>query len=354
MKHDTTLLQALKTYWRYKYVDPVLKTGYLLVAGGLGMISVVSGGLYLVLQFKDLPASIEFGQQSSFGLGLLLCLAGAALVLWRSGQLSKQRSGVLILHRCMSGMRSTDPKSALPTKMKMGVLDIIDEDDQAFQRNGVIIDSQGLMQKAANLDEQLRTRIGDNTEVPVAYAGLAPVPLLVTAGYKLTNRQNILVMDYDRDSGWHLLDALDDEESLRITRPKAVPSTEAAVAISVSAPISLDDIPKPLRDVCYKAVLEGGARRDSASSEEKQNRLSRQLYDLLASIRAEYRNLEIVHVFLAAQASFAFRLGQSITQSVHPPIQVYQFERGQYTWSVLIQPASEPVLIEHQSANLPR
>lgn len=345
MNKGEPLWQAIKTYWQYRYVDPVLKTGYLLVAGGLGMISVVSGGLYLILQLRSVPASLEIGQQSSFWLGIILCAAGVALVVWRSGKLSEMKTGVLILHRCMAGMQSSDPTVALPTKMKMGVLDTINEDDQAFQRNGATIDPVGLLQKASNLDEQLRTRIGDSNKISVAYAGLAPVPLLVIAGYKLTNRQNILVMDYDRDSGWHLLDALDDGASLNISEPNASPTTDVAVSVSVSAPISRNDIPEKLRDVCFDVVIEGGAHRDSASSAEKQKRLCRQLYNLLTSIRAEYPGLDVVHVFLAAQASLAFRFGQTVTQSVHPPVQVYQFEKGRYTWSVRIQSGFDPKFV---------
>ena len=346
MNKANIIWQAVRTYWKYKFVDPVLKTGYLLVVGGFTLMTAIPGAIYLLVEFDKLPASFEIGSQTPAGWGLILTLIGVGLVVWRSSSLSSKTSGVLILHRCMAGMQSTDPTPALPTKMKMGDLITINQDDQLLQRDGITIDAPGLLRKASGLDEQWRTRIADDNKVPIAYAGLAAVPLLVTAGYKLTNRQEILIMDYDRDAGWHLLDSLDDGRSLNIAPPNGVVSTDVAIAVSVSAPISPNDIPDHLRDVCFTAVLDGGPHRDSASSVVKQQRLCRELYDLLAQIRAEYPELQVVHAFLATQASLAFRIGQTITQSVHPPVRVYQFENRRYAWSVQIEPCNEPRLIE--------
>ncbi len=312
--------QSLVTFWKYRFVDPVYKAGFWVIVIGGSMLTAGPLALYAVLRIDGIPAWLEFGPLNSAGIGFFVLLVGVALVVWRAQSLGKKPVGVLILHRCMAGMQTTDPTTGLPSKMKVGHLLRIDQDDQDFQRNGVTIDQAGLLQKASNLSEHLRVTTTGHRGLPVAYAGLAPIPLLVTAGYKLTNRQEILIMDYDRDAGWHLLDALDDGKSLNISRPHAAVSTDVAIAVSVSAPIS--------------------------SSVVKQQRLCRELYELLSLIRAEYPQLQVVHVFLATQASLAFRIGQTITQSVHPPVRVYQFENRRYAWSVQIEPANEPRLIE--------
>lgn len=338
--------QSLVTFWKYRFVDPVYKAGFWCIVIGGSMLTAGPLTLYAVLKIEGIPAWLEFGPQTSAGIGVFVLIVGVVMVVWRAQTLTKKPVGVVILHRCMAGMHTTDPSAGLPPKMKVGHLLRINQDDQDFQRNGVTIDPAGLLQKASNLSEHLRVTTTGHGSLPVAYAGLAPVPLLVTAGYKLTNRQEILILDYDRDAGWHLLDSLDDGKSLNIAPPNGAISTDVAIAVSVSAPISPNDIPDHLRDVCFTVVLDGGPNRDSASSVVKQQRLCRELYDLLAQIRAEYPELQVVHVFLAAQASLAFRIGQTITQSVHPPVRIYQFENRRYTWSVQIEPGNEPCLIE--------
>ena len=345
MKVINALWQMVTTYWKYRNYDPVLKTSVLLIGSAILLIPSVPLTFFLATSLFEVPLWVEVSSDSVFWLAVGMLAVGVVLLLWRSSSLQKQITGVLIVQRFMAGMSATNPKQVLPTQMKLGELVIIDQDEQSSQRDGVVIDPAGMLRKVNNLDEVLQSHLGRELAVPVAYAGLAPVPILVAAGYRLTSRQQVIFLDFDRDTGWHMLDDLDDGEQLEMTQPRLAPTTQVGLVLSISASINPNDVPRPIVDNCYFGAVSKGPRRDSASSEYKQKRICRELYDLLASIRSRHSEVETVHVFLASQASFAVRFGSTITQSVHPAVRVYQYEKGEYTWSILVNSGQEPTLV---------
>ena len=338
-------LELLKLYWKYRYVDKGLVVFSRITYFGLGVMGAGPFLIQFVLANYTLPAGLEVSHGHPVWLGLVIAVVGFACFVWRINALSKKTTGILILHRGMAGMDTSNPRSVLPRKMRIGHLDVVDFDDQAFQRDGSAVDPEGLLRKVNGLDEQLRTRRAEAQDATIAYAGLAPIPLLVAAGYRVTSRQPVVILDYDRTTGWHQLDELDDDEKFSISQPLEEPTQDVALALSMSATIPIDDIPGAIRNYCYVGTLAGGARMDSLSSDTKQSRICKELYNFLTSINARHPNAKGVHLFIASQASFAFRLGQFITQSVHLPARIYQYEGGRYTWSVQIEGGREPVFM---------
>ncbi len=117
-------------------------------------------------------------------------------------------------------------------------------------------------------------------------------------------------------------------------------------------PFSVDIVEKQLPDKffnkSYMLCLEKGARPDSLNSNEKQIHIATDCYTHCANLRAKHPDLEEIHLFIASQASFAFRLGRMITTSVMPKVSVYQFDGalGKYTWGVSFETDKAPSITE--------
>jgi hypothetical protein len=84
--------------------------------------------------------------------------------------------------------------------------------------------------------------------------------------------------------------------------------------------------------------LPTGASQDSLSSKHDQQALAEEFYNALSSLREGNPDLKRVHLFIAAQASFVFRLGQQYSTGVHPPLFVYSFNgtENRYDWRLQI------------------
>lgn len=346
MKKILSLINHVFTQWlRYRYVDPLMKIAAVLVVGGVAIL--VGGGLWSILiSFDFLPVSIEIGPGTPVGIGLVLILMGVLLGIYRQSAIDKTTTGILIIHKAMAGMDTSSPRAALPRKMSSGRLDIISLVEGKFHQNGRLIDPSAALRTISNIDQQLASRLGGDNKAMVAYAGLAPIPLLVTAGYRVSSRQISIALDFDRTRGWHALDEIDNKEELIITRPEEPIHTECALVMPFSVNIGVEQVPTNLRQLSYWLQLGNGPRADSLNSEEKQRRIGMTIYNLLAGLRSDWADLEVVHIFLASQASWAYRLGTLITMSVHPSLRIYQFEDGRYSWSVKIRAGEDPTLIQ--------
>lgn len=208
---------------------------------------------------------------------------------------------------------------------------------------------EAALRAIVDLPRQVATRLGGqaSTDVILAYAGLAPVPLLVAAGHAITSRQDCLVLDMKRGSGWHSLDAPDDDEALIVDPPTDEISNDLALILSFSAEVTEQQIPPTLVGRAYRIRLAQGAGVDSLASDVKQKRLANALYTLMANLKATHPELTVVHLFIAAQASFCFRLRTILTESVHPSIAIYHYvpSASTYTWGVSLQTGREPCII---------
>jgi len=342
------LLLLLQTWWRMRYVDPIHKMAFYLVAAGIGLLSMSAVWVVLV-SFESFPIDLEIGPRDSSIFGFfLLVLPGIGLAIWRQNQLSQTTTGILIFHRGMAGMDTSNPESVLPRSMRIGQLRTITIDNQSLQQDGRLVDPSVALRPVNSIDTQISSNLTDASSPSIAYAGLAPIPLLFAAGYRISSRQLSLILDYDRSNGWHLLDEEDDGEKILVNKPNGDcgEAKHCSIVLPLSVEISADQIPDNLKRCVYWIRLENGARADSLSSDAKQKRLAKEMYNVLAGIRAEFPALEVVHIFMACQASWAVRFGTMVTMSVHPTVAVYQFENGEYRWGVRIEPECDPEICE--------
>lgn len=343
-------IAIFRTFLKYKYHDIGMKLAFASIAGGITLL--VSGvGLNILVagQYFDLPVIINNnlpGWLPYLGAGLVVfgCIVG----ILRLRFIQQQITGILIVHRGMEGMNITDVRRALPGAFAKGKFEIIDLHEGHQLHNGNMVAPERALDVVNGIDQQIKTRINgrDNANIKLAYGGLAPIPLLVTAGYKMTSRQECLVMDYSRTSGWHGLDDVDDEEGINIMPPVSQLDDVVAIVLPLSVAISTAQIPDDLSDKAYVLNLSNGPRPDSLNSSIKQKRIATEFYTLCANLKAKHSDIKEVHVFLASQASFAFRLGTMLSSSVMPKISIYQYDTvtGNYGWGVSISARGNPLI----------
>lgn len=335
------LLTILRQYWKYKFRDVGMIFATLIVTSGAAIL--LSDNIWNIIIALDLfyiPQEIPLKVNEYSGFGIFLIIVGLAIGIVRLIDLGKQLTGILIIHRGMEGMDTNSIQKALPKSLSKGKLEIIDlhEGHQIYQ--GKVSHPERALDVINNLDQQIKTRLNgrDINDVQLAYGGLAPIPLLVAAGFKITSRQNCLILDYSRTTSWHGLDDIDDMEKITIKKPTKEITDEVAIIMPFSVEITEEQLPDELIGKAYTINLQNGARPDSLNSIDKQNRVANEFYTLCANMKGKHPEINEIHLYMASQASFSFKLGTMITTSVMPKISVYQYNSttGKYDWGVTI------------------
>ena len=321
---------------RYRYVDPIfsfakacLATGAGLAAGGFGWAFT-----FLIPEFH-IPITVEFGPKQPIFIGTILIGFGLGLGFWRIHTGSSKVGCFLIDHRGMEGMELGDPQKDLPGSCKKGQVRVIRIDFSA--------DKNEVLRRLDTLNERLRQDFvdGSNGKAELVYAGLAPVPFLFYAGKVISSRKKCkMILDWDRHAGnWHETDRQRQNLSFIIEHPEEQVSEALAMAMPISATFGAAPVKKAIDGTPILWLkLPGGASQDSLSCIHDQQRLAKEFYDILAGLRASYPGLKMVHLFIAAQASFVFRLGQQYSSTVHPALAVYSFKgtENRYDWKLNI------------------
>jgi len=335
------IMSFVRQYWKYKFRDLGMSFATLLITSGASLLLL--GGawkLLIELGWLGVQSDITFSANDYSGISTLLIIAGIAVGILRLVDIGKQLSGILIIHRGMEGMDTNSIQKALPKSFSKGKLDIIDLQEGHQLYEGKVVHPERALEVINGLNQQIKTRLnGRNiSEVKLAFGGLAPIPLLVAAGYKVTSRQECITLDYSRLGSWHGLDDIDDLEEVSIIQPDCKIIDQVAIMLPFSVEISEKQLPQNLSDKAYIVRLKKGARPDSLNSTDKQKRIASELYTLCANLKAEHPALNEIHLFLASQASFAFRLGTMLTASVLPKVSIYQYDSGtgKYGWGVSI------------------
>ena len=336
-----------------KYRNPGLTVGLAKTLIRLGSLILVGDGVFFgiaTIHYGDISIELSNRLAWTCWVGLFLLGVGIIIGLMRVVALNKKITGILIRHRGMEGMDVASADSALPKSFSNGRLDIIELFSGSQIENGKVFRPESAIKAILGIPGQLQSRLGDSSssDVQLAYAGLAPIPLLVVAGYMVSSRQPCLVLDFIRGKGWHGLDSPDDNERLVVHAPTSDCPNEVALVCGLSVPISWAQLPESLKSSVYRIELDNGARADSLLSETKQIRLCNDMYNFLSSLRQSHKDLKVVHIFMAAQASFCFRMGTIITASVHPEVRVYQYDPGSsaYSWGVSIKNGVDPSVID--------
>lgn len=345
------LIKFLTLFIKYRNSDLWINIGRCFVLLGVGLIAGprLVALLFLQVAYKDISLSLDFSNNIHDILAVLLIAIGLSIVILRLFKLEKTLTGILIFHEGMSGMDLSEAEKALPKSFKKGKFRSIVLEEGDRMELGRVLDAESALESIKSLPLMLKSELNDadSSRVNLAYSGLAPIPLLFTAGYLLTSRKRILFLDYHRGEGWHCLDSLDDNEEVLSDVNVNEDATDVALILSFSVEISTSQIPDDLGGNTIKLSLEGGARIDSLNSEEKQKRISNLVYETIANKIKDYPAVKCFHLFIASQASMVARLGSMISSSVHAEVRIYQFDptaQG-YLWGVSLRSGKFPVIV---------
>ncbi len=343
------ILSVFRQFWKYRFRDIYMSFSTVLISSGLVVLSAGTLNLSAKFELFGIPISFTAGENNYSLVGITLIVFGLGIGIFRLINLGKQLTGILIIHRGMEGMDTSSILKALPKSYSKGKLDIVDLHEGHQLYEGKVVHPERALDVINGLDQQIKSRLNgrNNSVVKLSYAGIAPIPLLVTAGYKITSRQECLTLDYSRSNSWHGLDNLDDMEEISISEPDAEIHEKVAVVMPFSVEISMAQIPNKLKGQVYFIRLKDGVRPDSLNSSDKQVRIASEFYKFCANLKAKHPDIKEIHLFVACQASFAFRLGSMLTTSVMQRINIYQYdsEIGGYSWGVSIAAGSKPSIV---------
>jgi len=328
---------------KYRYVDPIVSFARLLIIIGAGLMT--PGGVWwLVVAFEIKPEiipgtyKINIGPETVTIIGSILLFAGLCIGILGIWRIKKVRSSCFIYLRGLSGMNDSPPIKDLPPKYRYGEVAHLTMDTHNEKAEKVLpyID---LFKKM--FDGKV---VSMNLDAPtIVFAGLAQVPVLYIAGLKLSTRDNIFLMDYNRfDRSWHTLDAIDDHERLEIIYPTEKVNDDVALALPFTVDIAESQIPKHLRDrTIWMKLNSKGSRTDSLSSNEKLDAILTLINNEIRNLRGKkgYESIKTLHLFIAAQASTVFKLGALFQQNIYPNLKIYHFQgsKGIYSWYYSIE-----------------
>lgn len=343
------LLTVLRQYWKYKNRDIVMSLATFIIGVGLSLLSV-KVLTSLLISFEKIPAEFTLNPNNISPLfPMALIVTGIVIGILRIKKLDSKLTGLLMIYRGMEGMNIQNAQKALPKSFSKGNLDTIDLLYGHQQNNGRSVSPELALDIINSIDHQISSRMNfrETSEVQMAFAGLAPIPLLTALGFKVSSRQDCLILDQNRNGSWHCIDDIDDLEKLHIEHPADEITTSVSLIVPFTVDIAKESLPLEHQNTTYILRLDKGARPSSLNSEDKQKRIAGELYVFLANLRAIHPKIVDIHIYAAYQASFAFRIGTIITSSVMPSCHFYQFDgnMGKYSWGVSFSSGDKPSLV---------
>jgi SMODS-associated and fused to various effectors sensor domain/HNH endonuclease len=165
----------------------------------------------------------------------------------------------------------------------------------------------------------------------VSVFSIAPIPLLVYLGSKLSDKMHIDLYQRHRDpESWSWKDG--SGEAKYITRCLIQSPQEKSVSllINLSGINDLDTLPTELKEggTFYEITLQDQAPSPLfLNTREDLQRFTGEYNQLLARIRNDHPSINVIHLFPAVPAPVAITLGRSRLPKVDPLLRVYDRDK---------------------------
>lgn len=256
----------------------------------------------------------------------------------------KASSLIAIRHQSMEPI----PASVVHTSLRLefGDVDIeelaIDQTD--LYVSGRLVDPMEAMLRQANLAQRVNELQISHPGADLAYCGIAHIPLLFHAGYQLSNKSQIYLLEHDRQTAqWHQLHGADKGPELELEEPLPAATTapgEVVLRVSISYEVAPEDIegliPSPIASmhlqICEPSI-------DVVTSRQQVSEYSLLFRRVLDEVHNRFPNTNNVHIFYSGPAALAFNFGRQISKTVHPRIIVYNYfskDTPKYSWGLEI------------------
>jgi hypothetical protein len=340
MRHRDFLIRSAIEY-AFRRRPP----GFWLISVGAAMLIALLGGLAFRVEatFQDRPLHLSFSTESVGGLAtyaavlVALTLIGLGVqAVRRDWAIFDRRSVVVIELRGLRDWKGEPLTEALPAGLP-GRREEVAIDLRQGLVDGVISDAQVALGKLMNLKprlEQIETW-KDRTDVSFVVGGLAPTPYSFLTGVILDDEAALTFWDWDRDArAWREPDEEDDGERFVVNGLLGVSDDVSDVLVLVSVSYLADRPAAEARvgDIPIVSLTLPNPNTANHWSADKQIALGRQFLNVMSALKG--KRIGRAHLVLAAQNSVALRFGALYDKRLLPPVTVYQYEGGAFTWGV--------------------
>ena len=212
-------------------------------------------------------------------------------------------------------------------------------------RNGYVIDLTALHDEADATFNAARAEIRHRTvhlyspgmEADrvhhLSVFALAPIPLLVYLGTRLSNKIPVELHQRHRDTGdwvWKS-EPSKVEFEVQVVRHGTDPA-KVGVVLPLSGTRSKDDLPATIDSTftLYQLGLRGlEATPDFLRTRDDLSRFGHAYRGLLATIETDHPSADLIHLFPATPAPIAIACGYHLLQKAHPPLLVYDYVKAE-------------------------
>lgn len=224
----------------------------------------------------------------------------------------------------------------------------IDCDASLTYENGVMNIPAAALLAEQKLVQEITANLKRYPESEVAYYGVAHIPLVMHAGTVVSNKRTIRIFELHRHSGEFipiaLGDGLDLGESLT-DEGGPNDARDAVIRIGISYPIPIEDIQavidRPFRSWKLNIAC---PRIDAVTHEGQLEKLASNFRQVLDIVHNDMPAGTPLHVFCAGPVSSVFRLGQTISRTIHGPVYVYNYssrETPKYSWAIDVNASAD-------------
>lgn len=301
---------------------------------GLTVILIVLGS-NIVIDAVYQPMSGEFlhivysNEMNSF-VSSIAIIAGFLIQVLQIYQ-DTQKRAFIFQHFGISDAKKFDIASVRPIKDRLYIPEVFNLEVHKFYNNGSITDPQAALDITLSIKQIIdaKSRVEEQNS-KYYYGGISQVPLSFVAGSILDNTKKIEVYDWDRGKektypiqlGCKALE-------ISCTEPDEViflnhHHDKIAIEIALTYQIDHENTKIAIGNVPTIRVEADTLEKDNTKYLESQEAISKKFHDILD--KYSEKNVDEIHIFIAAQNSMVFQLGRQVSQRVHKKIVVWQFE----------------------------
>lgn len=257
---------------------------------------------------------------------------------------------VAINHQSFDGLARKLLPTDLPVRLrKARIIDVPIEQSQWFEP-ATGLDAQGALGQLRGIPSKISGLRQSHPDAEFAFTGKAHIPLAFWLAHRCFSEVPLLVFELDRSTGaWRHLPEDPHRLSIRSAASGAGGAGDAVIKIEISYSINDADIaaivPRAAATRTIAAeppALDCVATRGDA--EEIANRFRTALDELV--------NASTIYVFIAAPMSVVAALGRRVSQTIHAPIIVHNFNdktRPRYAWGVQINAKDGPRVVQNHT-----
>lgn len=209
-------------------------------------------------------------------------------------------------------------------KIEIDLTGIADTPNSAFwQTAAMAIDRK--IERLYSLD------IKPNYTLRVSVFALAPIPLLVYLGSKLSDKMHVDLYQRHRDpETWTWKDGPSEARYISRCLIQSHEEESVSLLVNLSGKNNLDALPNKLREseTVYELTLEGQEPSPLfLNTREDLQHFTSEYNQLIARIRNEHPKIKFIHLFPAVPAPVAITIGRSRLPKVDPLLVIYDRDK---------------------------